>query len=487
MRVISVRQDPQVLAVVSLYGGWLRLLEARVGEKGPASLLSMKARKTGGPSAGLGAGLDEEQTALLLKEMVGGLPAVPRQTLALLSTGEMVTRYLTLPSEDPEELRRMAVFQLEGALPFPSQECVTSVKVVGSMGEATRVLAVAVHRPTVERLVRICGRAGLTLRGIVPSSEGVGSWHRACWRAAPDFPEVWLVAERSREGLDVGVLVKGSIIYMRQVQPMGSEGEELVALLQETLQAYAREQVGSRVQQITLSGWLEGLGPGFIEHAEQVLGLPVQQVDPLEISPFRESLSVTARDLAPEVSFTELLGAACAPRMLGLDLLPLEIRTQQVQQQLARDLRATALLAAAAVLLVAGWAAGRMGATWWSSQRLTHQIETLEPQVARIRAAANQVRGVYLARRQYASQLEWLAGALRGLTDGMKLRFLGVEAKGLVTLRGTAPGLDSVTGYAAVLRESGIWDSVQLRSAKNDPEKGETVEFELILNAVEKR
>ena len=479
MRAISVRRGEQVLAVVSLYGGWVRLLAARVAEKGPASLLSMKARRA--------EGLDEEQEALLLKEMGSGQPAASKQALALLSTGEMVTRYLTLPSEDMEELRRMAAFQLEGALPFPSQECVTSVKVVGPAGEATRVLAAAVHRPAVERLVRICGRAGLTLTGILPSSEGVGSWHRACWRAAPDFPKVWLVVERSREGLDVGVLAKGSLIYMRQVHHLGGGAEELTALLQETLAAYAREQVGPRMEQITLSGWLEGLEPGFLERMEQHLGIPVQRVDPLEISPFRESLSVTARELSPEVSFTELLGAACAPRMLGLDLLPLEIRRQQAGQQLARELRATGLLAAAVVLLLAGWAGGRMGAAWWSSRRLTYRIEALEPQVARIRTAANQVQGVYLARRQYASQMEWLAGALRCLTDGMKLRFLGMEARGLVTLRGTAPDLRSVTGYAAALRESGIWDSVQLRSAKSDPNKGETVEFELVLEPVEKK
>lgn len=487
MRAISVRRQEQVLAVVSLHGGWVRLLEARVGEKGPVSLLSMKARQAAVSPAGIVAGLDEGQTALLLKEMVGALPQAPREALALLSTGEMVTRYLTLPSEDPGELRRMAVFQLEGVLPFPAQECVTSVKVLGPAGEATRVLAAAVHRPAVERLVRICSGAGLALTGILPSSEGVGSWHRACWRAGLRLPEVWLVAERSRDGLDVGILAQGSLIYMRQVHHLGGDVEELIRLLQETMRAYAREQVGPPARQISLSGWLEGLGPGFAERMEQALGIPVQQVDPLEQSPFRESLSVTARELAPEVSFTELLGAACAPRMLGLDLLPAEIRWQQARQQMARDLRLTALLAAAAALLLAGWAGGRVAATWWAGRQLDGQISALEPQVARIRAAASQVRGVYLARRQYASQMEWLAGAVRGLSDGMKLRFLGMEARGLVTLRGMAPDLGAVTRYAAALREGRLWDSVELRSAKRDADKGEQVEFELVLRPREAR
>ncbi len=481
MKTISVGRKEQVLAVVSLHGGWLRLLEARVPERGAVSLLSMKARQAAGPQAGLSAGLSEEHAAALLKEMVAGLPAVPQQALALLSTGEMVTRYLTLPSENLEELRRMAVFQLEGVLPFPIQECVTSVKVIGPAGEATRVLAAAVHRPTVERLVRICDRAGLTLTGIAPSSEAVGSWHRACWRGAPDFPGVWMVADRSREGLDIGVLAKGSLIYMRQVQDFGGDAEELIGQLQETLRAYAREQVGPAIQQITLSGWMQGLAPGFLERAEQALGTPVERVDPLERSPFRESLSVTAQELSPEVSFTELLGAACAPKMLGLDLLPLELRAQQARQRMARELRATALLASAAVALLAGWAGTRVGATWWTTRELSRRIETLQPEVSRIRAAADQARAVHLARRRYAAQMEWLSGALRGLSDGMKLRFLGLEADGLVTLRGAAPDLAAVTGYAGALREDPLWESVHLRSAKSDPDKGGAVEFELIL------
>lgn len=479
MKAISVGRQEQVLAVVSLHGGWLRLLEARVSERGPVALLSMKARKA--------AGLNEEQAALLLKEMAAGLPAAPKQALALLSTGEMVTRYLTLPSENPEELNRMAVFQLEGVLPFPSQECVTSVKVLGPAGEATRVLAAAVHRPTVERLVRLCARAGLPLAGIVPSSEAVGSWHRACWRGGPGLPEVWLVADRSREGLDIGVLVKGSLVYMRQVARLGEDAEELVAHLQETLEAYAREQVGPKVGQVSLSGWMGGLEPGFLERAETALGVPVRKVDPLEKSPFRESLSVTAQELSPEVSFTELLGAACAPRVLGLDLLPLEIRARQAREDLARELRGTAVLATAAVLLLAGWAGSRVGVTWWSGKQVSGQIEALQPQVARIRASADEVRAVHGARRQYVSEMGWLAGAVGSLPEGMKLRFLGLEGKGVVTLRGTAPDLAAVTGYAGVLREGSLWESVDLRSAKSDPDRGGAVEFELVLRPVMKR
>ena len=80
-----------------------------------------------------------------------------------------------------------------------------------------------------------------------------------------------------------------------------------------------------------------------------------------------------------------------------------------------------------------------------------------------------------------------LAGAVGSLPEGMKLRFLGLEGKGVVTLRGTAPDLAAVTGYAGALREGSLWESVDLRSAKSDPDRGGAVEFELVLRPVMKR
>jgi len=74
-----------------------------------------------------------------------------------------------------------------------------------------------------------------------------------------------------------------------------------------------------------------------------------------------------------------------------------------------------------------------------------------------------------------------------GKADGMKLRFLGLEGKGVVTLRGMAPDLAAVSSYAGALRQGPLWESVDLRSAKSDPDRGGVVEFELVLKPVVNR
>jgi|GEM_PF-5914766 len=471
----------QVITAVSLQGRWIKLLQAQSTGEGPGRLLGMKARQI--------SDLSEEAVAATLKELAGTLPTPPKEVVGLLSTGEMLTRYLVLPSENPDELKAMALYQLEGALPFSVQECVTSVKVLGPVGEGTRVLVAAVHRPNVERLVRIAQKAGLNLTRIVASSEAIGCWHRACWPESQGVsPNVWLVAELSKEGLDLGVLVRGSLVYMRQVpHPIGSL-EGLVAQLQETIQAYAKEQVGPPVEQVTLSGSLSGFESIPLERLEASLGLSIHRVDPLEASPFRDTLSITASELSPEVSFSELLGVACAPRLLELDLLPLESRWQQARAALFSELRTTALLLGLGVAVVLGWVGAKIGGTFWQLRQTQTQVEALTPEVNHVKEMAATVRLIGLSRQEYALSMELLGDSTKHLLAGMNLQFLGLEGapSSTLTLRGTAPDLGVVTSYAAALRAQPLWKSVTLRSAKTK-QTGHlsSVEFEILLQPKE--
>lgn len=459
MKILN--QKKQVITAVGFHGGWLRVLQAGLNGEGPVSLLGVKARQM--------IGFNEEEVANALREMLRELPEPPQEVVGLLSTGQMVTRYLALPSEDPEELRRMALYQLEGMLPFPMQECVYSVKPLGPAGEATRVLVAVARRPDVERLVRCCQRAGLNLTAIAASSETVGRWHQLCRSADAPSPGGWLIVERGLDGAEVAILAQGSLVYMRQV-PRGSGGvEDLAVQFRQTMQAYEREQVGPPVRQVTLSGLLEDLGPGFLERLEASLGLPVERVD------LPQGLS------SMEVSFTELLGAVCAPRLLGLDLLPMEVRERQTKQALLRELRRTALWALLGAALVVGWVGVKAAGRGWQLRQAMEQQRLLEPRVAQVKRAARAIREAALARRRHASLMEWMNGAVRRLSAGMTLQFLGLDGDRVFTLRGLAPDLGRVTAYASGLRGDPLWDTVTLRFARGRSKPEPAVEFELLL------
>jgi len=467
-------QTAQIVTAVSVTETQVQLVQARWTGKGIPKLLGMKSRQVKDAS--------EVALASALKELAGSLPESSREVVGLLSKREILTRYLTLPSDKLDELQGMAFYQLEGVLPYPVDECVTSVKVVGPAGEATRVLVAAAHRPTVERLVRICAQAGLDLIEIAVSSEAIGQWHKACSLGGEKLPAgAWLSAELTSEGMDIGVLDQGSLIYMRHVPGLLGSVTDMAGRLQETIQAYQRERIGPQVAHATVSGWLEGRG-ATVEQLEHLLELPVRRVDPLESSPFRESLAVTVKEFAPEISFTELLGVVAAPRLLELDLLPVETRLHQKHQLLVHRVGRVVLLVAIWAALACVWAGARIGGTGWQLKQAQYQIQSLQPRVNRIQWSFGSIRALAAARQAYALELSLLTEAVRTLEPEMTLQFFGLEANKGLTLRGLAPDLGHVTRFAITLREQAVWDRVFLRSAKTrEKQEGEIVEFELQL------
>ena len=483
---IAVRKG-QVVTAVSLGGVWLRLVQARLGDsaerlsagrQGPV-LLAAKAKKI--------EGFSEEQTATALKELARALPVRTEQVLGLVSTGEILTRYLRLPSADPEELRAMARYQLEGLLPFPAQECSTSVRVLGPAGEAVRVLAAAVHRPVVERFVRVCGKAGLSLNGIATSAEAVETWHQLC---VPPLGrrevKVWLSAEIGPDGLDLAIASEGSLVYMRQV-PAPADLDQMAERIKETLRAYTREQVGPPVERMILSGNFGEFQRIPLERLESALEMPVQRLNPTEGGPLKESIRSVLQAVQPELTFSDLLGAALSPRLLELDLLPVENRLERARRIFSKELRRTTgfVLFGLALLLV--WVGVRVGVTWWRVQETRSEMEAVKPQAEKVQALLSSIRTVAGSRAEYAFLMECMAAGLTQAQPGVTLRFLGLEPDRTISVRGWAPDLAVLTHYATSLREAPLWEEVLLRSAKSE-EKGEgkspVVDFELLLRPV---
>lgn len=468
----ALSQPTEVLTAVSIQSGWIRLLQARRDSRGLVSLTGLKAKKV--PGTG------EDLLAQALGQMLRSLPASPMEAVGIFSSDAVFTRYLSLPSSDPNELQAMALYQLEGMVPYPLDQCVVSVKPMGPMGEATRVLAVVAHRPDLERLIRVCRAAGLRLTRIASATEGIGRWHQACWPEGAPASAGWLAAEITQEGVELGVFLGGSLLYVRHLPHVAGDLEEFAARLEETVQAYEKERVGPKIERVTVSGRLDRLPLGALERLEAVLGLSVHVVDPLEKSPFKDALVLAAHEVAPEISFSDLLGVVCVPRLLELDLLPLESRVEQAREHVYRQARRTAAGLALAALVLAGWAGLRTCSVFWFLRQSQAEIRALQPQVDRIQRRAEVIRDILSAQELYARQIRSISSAARRLAPGMALQFLGLEGKQVIVLRGTAPDLAAVTGYSASLREDPAWEKVTLRAARVNADRGE-VEFEMAL------
>ncbi len=468
--------EDQIVTAVSFQGGWLKLLQAKSVQGKVGALSAVKAARI--------SGMQEKEAADLLKQMIASLPFPAGPAVLLFPNGETFSRYLKLPSTDPSEFRSMALYQLEGALPYSVQECVVSAVALDSDEDFTKVLAVAAPRQAAERMLAICRQAGLEISRIGVSSEAVGRWHGACRRSGEDLPDaVRLSVELMPDGLDLAVFSGGSPIYMRQVPQSSSDSDEIVSRIAETAQAYARERVGPPIERVTLSGSPNGFGAGLEERLEQELHVPVSRIDPLEFSPFGETLLEALRGYSGEVSFTDLLGAVCEPRLLSFDLLPAEAKQQQALAALAREGRRAAIFAGAVLLILSVWAGGRMAAASLRIQHLEQESQRIGPAAARVEKMAADLSAVAAARIEYHSRLEVLHQALSAMPSGMQIRNLVLQADGTLLLSGSAPDLKAISSYAVSLKNGPHFKNVLLRSARARASSADGVEFELSLEA----
>jgi hypothetical protein len=297
--------------------------------------------------------------------------------------------------------------------------------------------------------------------------------------------EVRLSAEIGPEGLDLEISAAGSLIYMRQV-PAPADLEQMSERIKETLRAYVREQVGPPVERMVLSGTL-GTLPAFpLERLEAALEMPVQRVEPGDGGPLRESVRAVLQAVQPELTFSDLLGAALSPRLLELDLLPIENRLERARQALSRSIQQTTLFLLVGLIAGLVWVGVRVGTTAWMLQRTQAEVEVLKPEVGRVQAKLGSIRAVAQSRAEYAFLMECMGAGLDPIPGGVALSFLGVEPDRTLTVRGWAPELGVLTRFASSLRENSIWEEVLLRSAKVEETADGVgrVDFELFLRPV---
>ncbi len=479
----------KVVTTVSVHGNCLKVLQVELaGSSSSIDFPNADALKVLGVKALRLSELKEPAIAQALRGMVDSLPVRTRELVGLLPASEILTRYVTLPSQQTSELSAMVRYQLDGALPFSVEDCVLSIKVLEQSNGSTRVLAAAVHRPVVERLIQLCQSAGLVLTEISASGEAVGYLHRACWPAGvPRITGGWLAAELSSDGLDLTVFSGNSLVYMRQITHAVDDAEEFVRLIKETQRAYERENVGPSVQCVTLGGAAVWMSTLPLESFERELGIPVHRVDSEEQSILGKSLKGITQEFGQSISFSDLLGAACGTRSVSLDLLPLESRLVRARGLFFQEVQKTAALGLLCLTIGLSWGGVHRAGLWWQLKELQRQTDSIKPRAARVQSMAESIRTLAAAREDYLFQLESIRRATDRLSSGMTLQFLGLESGRSLVLRGTGPELSAVTAYASSLRDSAFWSDVALNSAKKQT-SGDRVEFEFTLKpAVEPR
>lgn len=414
-----------------------------------------------------------------LREMVEKLDRPLGRCLLSIPRSEVLVRYAKLPATDPDELRRLATYQMHGELPFPVEECVIALQSLATDDTGTRVFLAVAHRPVVDRLVAAAKLAGLVPEGIAVSTEGVVLWAGRLWgQLQLTAPECWIVAAVAGETVELGVVAHDQLVFMRRTQAAEATAEQLAVLVRETITAYGRELPGTTPEAILVIGAV----PNPIEYEEQLherLGQPVHVVDPGAASLWEEPLTTAAMELLHEVELVDLLGVAVRPRQLALDLLPVEIKQERLRTQLDKAWRGVATWAGAELAVLVLVAAVVVGRQWLDVRQLQRQVAELEPKAAVVQAQARAIETGLAARQRTEAVLGFLAQAAAQTPSGFMWSAVTIDPDGRCVIRGTTSSYDSLfSGQSALAGLAGVRQVTLQTATERQPGQ---VEFELFV------
>ena len=412
-----------------------------------------------------------------VRRALAALPGARRDVISAIARDQVLTRLLTLPSAQPEELAQMAVLAGKAQLPYPAEQTVTALDVMAQQAGSSTAQLVACHRDVIDRHVALLRQVGGEPAVITPSAWGLLAWYQR-WGRSPATPEPALVVHVDADHTDVVLIRDGRLVCSRSLSQGAEEwagvpdgAESMLRELDYSVAGWRKELPGLEVRACVCTG----VGPldRWAGALAQHWGLPSTVQVP------QGALRLPASS-STEASPAAALGLAMADAARLVNLLPPTLRQAQQVRQRLRALTVTSGLLAAA--LVVG-----TGALWLSVDRRERRLAQWTQAARSLQSVSRQAQGLALARRLVVSR-RWIAAALTEVFQRTPAEVafdsLVVEPEqGTLVVRGAAPATRDVLAYLRALEASTAWRQVELRYAARRGAAGDArTDFELVVH-----
>lgn len=413
------------------------------------------------------------------------LGAKPEQIISVIPREQIMTRMMSVPASDPDELRRIVELSGRTQFPYPAQKMLVDFHVAGQDNGTSTLQLVGCRREVIEQHLAHLREASLEPEVMVPSSWGILAWYQRIRRSL-DGSEPVCVVNVDADHTELVVLQDGRLLFSRVLgegvsQWQGSFGtlEPLWQELKRSLSGARQDWPGLEIKTCVLTG----LGPleQYKTVVEEHLGASVI------VRKSTHGWTVASQSQAP-VSPVVVLGLGSAEPDQLVNLLPEEAKRRHAIQRLVRAGTQSAWVGLAACWLIAVMVAvqaHRESKALASAQAVLKQLEVaasdLKEQERYIRVAER----VLGSRKQAA---ERLAALMQVTPEDVAWQHIMFDRSGrTLVVAGSAPTTRRVLDYVQVLQQAKLWDQVELRyTSRRKLKTQQRTEFEIALHQAEK-
>jgi len=352
------------------------------------------------------AGLADEVRAGRVSALKDALSKHPKDLGAVIvgiPRDDVISRMVSLPSTQPEELHEMLFFDVDRYLPFPPEEGEVSYRVVEQVGASeSRVLMVAAKKDCLYAVLDDLDEIGVEPQRLDVDTHGASYIHCHQENGEETSAFFHLDLQKSLIGLSVENQLRFSRTTSDGVEGLGKEWMEcsfegntedwpedhrtwwegLIRSLKRSMAGFAHEKMGGAPEKLFLAGpgsQIEGIPAAL----ERELGLPVN-TDPL-MDPGKVTESIP--EFATAIGLA--LGQIDDPR--PINLVPEEIYQKRSTARRKQFLLNSATLLVVNLLLAGLW----VGHAFWDKQQridvYSAKIKAILPEVEGIREIADKL------------------------------------------------------------------------------------------------
>lgn len=402
----------------------------------------------------------------------------------------VTVRILELPATDPKEISDMIDLQVGKQTPYAKEEIVFAHKIIetGSSGY-TKVMLAIVARNIVSERMEALAKAGLIVKRVVISSEGVYRWFRRAYGAGMKLQssQAVILVDVDSNYSDFIVMRQEKMVFTRNiliganhlVQEAGGWHEKFLEEIKRSLERYQGSEKNTDIVKAYLSGSGPNL-PGLDVALSAVLAIRVEKADPVKDFHSQSILESSGDENPKLVSMTQLLGITLDDKEPYMDLIPNEQKVQNVMEHKTKQLTVMGILVVAIVTALSFLCLTNVhtrNAYLTKLKRTISKIAIEAEGIDKMRVVIDKVEQRLDSR---GSSLECLNEIYRVTPKEISLTDIDIDEKQMVVLRGHGFAMSDVFKYVKMLEESDMFENVKTSytRVKNDKD-AKFSEFEI--------
>ncbi|MFH1220219.1 MAG: pilus assembly protein PilM [Candidatus Eisenbacteria bacterium] len=410
--------------------------------------------------------------------------------IAVFPRSKALIRYVSLPSSDENEIRRMLDFQLGRLIPFDKEDAVTDFKItrVSEDGSA-EVMLLAVKKQLIVDYLDLLSKAGVEPNAIRLDAECMSDFYEMSRSAGSVIDgETVSIVDLDVDSTMIGIVKHGNLVFSRSL-PVGTatllreeqadpaELQRFLSDLRDSLVSYSRKGNGDDVSRIVVMG-TGADSEGLLKEIERQLGIPVES-----LSHFVKGLLAVESGIYEGTRLTSVsavVGAAIERRTRRIDLSPDALKMERARELVMNQRVGLGLLAVCVLLMFSAVFSQRIHLKQSYLRELDSQVDSLRPVAEEIEAI--QEKAVIIQDHLDAAgvYLDVLAELYRACPPGVRLNLLNSDENRSVTIKGMAGSMSEVLELVPKLEAAPLLKNTTVKYVnQRSIGEGRLVDFQL--------